>query len=174
MDGLLLFVLAVAAIGFVAFVAAIFYLFRTVKIMWEYSPNMAIAAVLFSPFVHIFFLLMPKVEMDDEEKSAFSMYFLCISAIAIFGILLAIVIPAATQQSQPDSINAQEAAEMHFAAIYQAHPDADEVVESPEFSIWYQSKPEAERRNYERVLNEGTSSEVIHMLTLFKIETGGI
>lgn len=166
--------------------AILWYLFQTVKIMWGYSSLLAIAAVFFSPFVHIVFYLLPKDGFDKGEKLLFKKYFLSLATIAVLGVFAAIAIPAIDNNQYEetlysDNLNTTEynttddsAAEKHFEAIYQAHPDADDIVDSAKFKNWWQSKPDVERRDYERVLNEGNSSEVIHMLTLFEIETGGI
>lgn len=100
---------------------------------------------------------------------------MAIGAIVIIGIVAAIVIPATTQTQLDQNDDYQSAEfEAHLSRIYEAHPDADDIVDSDKFKNWWQSKPDVERRDYERVLNEGNSSEVIHMLTLFEIETGGI
>ena len=161
--------------GIVIAVVALWYLFQTVRIMWGYNSIIAIAAVIFSPFVHIAFYFMPKDELSDQEKSAFKRYFMAIGAIVIIGIVAAIVIPATTQTQLDQNDDYQSAEfEAHLSRIYEAHPDADDIVDSDKFKNWWQSKPDVERRDHERVLHEGNSSEVIHMLTLFEIETGGI
>ena len=173
MEAVVIYILGFASI--VITVVALWYLFQTVRIMWGYNSIMAIAAVIFSPFVHIAFYFMPKDELSDQEKSAFKRYFMAIGAIVIIGIVAAIVIPATTQTQLDQNDDYQSAEfEAHLSRIYEAHPDADDIVDSDKFKNWWQSKPDVERRDYERVLHEGNSSEVIHMLTLFEIETGGI
>lgn len=168
-----MYILSAAMI--VAGLSMLWYLFQTLRIIWRYSALVAIAAVLFSPLVHIVFYLLPKEEFDSQEKFLFNRYFLSIGAIVIIGIVAAIVIPATTQTQLDQNDDYQSAEfEAHLSRIYEAHPDADDIVDSDKFKNWWQSKPDVERRDYERVLNEGNSSEVIHMLTLFEIETGGI
>lgn len=168
-----MYILSAAMI--VAGLSMLWYLFQTLRIMWGYSSLLAIAAVLFSPLVHIVFYLLPKEELDSQEKFLFNRYFLSIGAIVIIGIVAAIAIPATTQTQLDQNDDYQSAEfEAHLSRIYEAHPDADDIVDSDKFKNWWQSKPDVERRDYERVLNEGNSSEVIHMLTLFEIETGGI
>lgn len=54
-------------------------------------------------------------------------------------------------------------ADIHFAEIYAAHPDADSVVRSEPFISWASSSPD---RN--RVREEGTADEVIALLSEFK------
>ncbi|PKH81163.1 hypothetical protein [Psychrobacter sp. 4Bb] len=168
MDSIVIFAMGFAAL--IAFVASLWYLFQTVRIMWSYNSLLAIAAVLFSPLVHIAFYFIPKDGFDNDEKRLFKKYFLSIAAIFTVGILAAVIIPT-TQQSQSNNTNIDETAEVHFAAIFKAHPDADKIVESPEFEAWRQRKSGVERDDIERVLREGYSEEVIDMLTLFKKET---
>ena len=65
--------------------------------------------------------------------------------------------------------------EKHYAAIYQAHPDADSVVESQELDSWIASKPSFVRDAYRAVLDpqgQGTAAQVIELFDTFKKETG--
>lgn len=202
MSVLAMYILGAAMI--VAGLSMLWYLFQTLRIMWGYSSLLAIAAVIFSPLIHIVFYFMPKDGLDKHERGIFKRYFLSIGVIAALGIVASIVIPAIEPQYQADamtdnsdsgqpwdrdiraenqeiapteievnSTDITDAEAVHYDAIFQAHPDADSIVDSAKFKNWWQSKPDVERRDYERVLNEGNSSEVIHMLTLFKIENGG-
>ena len=66
-------------------------------------------------------------------------------------------------------------AEKHYAAIYQAHPDADSVAESQELDSWIASKPSFVRDAYRAVLDpqgKGTAAQVIELFSAFKKETG--
>ena len=66
-------------------------------------------------------------------------------------------------------------AEKHYAAIYQAHPDADSVAESQELDSWINSKPSFVRDAYRAVLDpqgQGTAAQVIELFDTFKKETG--
>ncbi len=196
MDSIIIFGLCFAA--FVVIVASLWYLFQTVRIMWGYSSLLAIAAVIFSPFVHIVFYFIPKDGFDQYERGLFKKYFLSIAALCVLGVIVSIVIPSIIGQDQdsemisevdtsqpwdwdiraenqeevlalatPDS-NDDKAEKLHYEAIYQAHPDADKVMESPEFESWLQRKPAGEQDNVSRVLNEGTSAEVIYVFSTFK------
>ncbi len=65
--------------------------------------------------------------------------------------------------------------EKHYGAIYQAHPDADSVVESQELEHWIASKPSFTQDAYRAVLNpegKGTARQVIELFDTFKKETG--
>jgi hypothetical protein len=67
------------------------------------------------------------------------------------------------------------AIEKHYAAIYEAHPDADSVAESQELDSWINSKPSFVRDAYRAVLDpdgKGTAAQVIELFDTFKKETG--
>lgn len=196
MDSIIIFGLCLAAL--VIIVASFWYLFQTVRIMWTFSSLLAIAAVIFSPLVHIVFYFIPKDGFDQYERSMFKKYFLSIAALGILGIVVSIVIPSIIGQDQAGEMtgevdtsqpwdwdiraenqeevlaltaadpNDDKAAELHFEAIYQAHPDADKIMESPEFVSWAQSKPLEEQDNIARILEEGTATEVIYIFSTFK------
>lgn len=196
MDNIIIFGLCFAAL--VVIVASFWYLFQTVRIMWSYSSLLAIAAVLFSPLVHIIFYFIPKDGFDQYERGLFKKYFLSIAALAILGVVVSIVIPSIIEQDQGSEMtgeidtsqpwewdiraenqeevlaltnadsNNDKAAETHFEAIYQAHPDADKLMESPEFEGWLQRKPAGEQDDVSRILKEGTAPEVIYVFSTFK------
>lgn len=56
----------------------------------------------------------------------------------------------------------------HYNAIYAAHPDADNIVKSSEFKAWISSLSDEWRREYDRVLSEGSTEQVIAMLGSYK------
>lgn len=65
--------------------------------------------------------------------------------------------------------------EKHYGAIYQAHPDADSVVESQELENWLASKPSFAQTAYRSVLDpasKSTAQQVIELFDTFKKETG--
>ena len=196
MDSIIIFGLCLAAL--VVIVASFWYLFQTIRIMWTFSSLLAIAAVIFSPLVHIVFYFIPKDGFDQYEKSMFKKYFLSIAALGILGIVVSIVIPSIIGQDQASEIVSEvdtsqpwdwdiraenqdevlamavaepkydQAEKLHYEAIYQAHPDADKIMESPEFEDWLQGKPAGEQDDVSRVLNEGTAAEVIYVFGNFK------
>lgn len=69
--------------------------------------------------------------------------------------------------------HAQEAAKSHYDAIYQAHPDADSMAESQELSDWINAQPSFVRDNYNAVLQQGSTEQVIELFDSFKSATGG-
>lgn len=75
-------------------VATLWYLLQTVRIMWGYNSLIAIAAVIFIPFVHMVFYFMPKDELSKHEKEVFKKYFIAIGAIAFMGVITSVAIPA--------------------------------------------------------------------------------
>ena len=196
MDSIIIFGLCFAAL--VIIVASLWYLFQTVRIMWTFSSLLAIAAVIFSPLIHIVFYFIPKDGFDKYERSMFKKYFLSIAALVILGVVVSIVIPSIIGQDQAGEMASEvdtsqpwdwdiraenqeevlaldatdpdddKAAELHYEAIYQAHPDADKVMESPEFKGWLQGKSAGEQDDVARILNEGTAAEVIYVFSTFK------
>lgn len=56
----------------------------------------------------------------------------------------------------------------HFERIADAHPDFNEVGQSPEFSAWIQSMPEADRAEAERVVQSGSAKEIVKLLDSYK------
>jgi len=56
----------------------------------------------------------------------------------------------------------------HFKAIAAAHADYEEIVSSPEFGTWKAQQSPDEQKRLERVIQSGTSDEIIAMLTSFK------
>lgn len=67
-----------------------------------------------------------------------------------------------------------EAANLHLQAIYQAHPDADSIVESKEFSAWVATRPAYERASIAKVLDDGSSGDVVELFSAFKGATGQV
>lgn len=56
----------------------------------------------------------------------------------------------------------------HFERIADAHPDFNEIGQSPEFSAWIQNMPEDKRADAERVVQGGSAKEIIKLLDGFK------
>lgn len=55
----------------------------------------------------------------------------------------------------------------HFNAIEAAHPGFEQTVESPDFSAWLASLPDAERTQAEQIAEEGEAPEVIKLIDAF-------
>ena len=70
---------------------------------------------------------------------------------------------------------AQEVRDSHYSAIYEKHPDANEIVQSAEFDAWQESLPGFQRAAVAAVLDPktgGTAAEVIEVFDTFKAQTG--
>lgn len=70
---------------------------------------------------------------------------------------------------------AKEASDGHYGAIYEKHPDANEIVQSAEFDSWIKSLPSFQRGAVAAVLDPekgGTAAEVIEVFDVFKAQTG--
>lgn len=98
MEDVVIYMIGLASI--IVTISALWYLFQTVRIMWGYSSLLAIAAVIFSPFVHIAFYFMPKDELNDQENSAFKRYFIAIGAMVFIGIIASVVIPSLLEKTK--------------------------------------------------------------------------
>ncbi len=67
---------------------------------------------------------------------------------------------------------ASETTDKHYAAIYEAHPDADSIAESKELADWIGSQPSYARDAYAAVLQQGSTGQVIELFDAFKQATG--
>lgn len=67
---------------------------------------------------------------------------------------------------------ASETTDKHYAAIYEAHPDADSIAESKELADWINSQPSYARDAYAAVLSQGSTGQVIELFDAFKQATG--
>lgn len=65
----------------------------------------------------------------------------------------------------------EEQVRAHFDEIYSKHPDADSIVESKELADWLQGQPSYVRDSVGRVLESGTSAQVVEVLDTFKAAT---
>lgn len=63
---------------------------------------------------------------------------------------------------------AETATATHFKAIYDAHPDTDQILEKPELGKWMDAQPSFVRDQYKAVLDKGTSAQVVELLNAFK------
>ena len=69
---------------------------------------------------------------------------------------------------QQQQVSAEQA---HFNEIFTAHPDAESIVESKEFSAWLDNQPSITKDAYNTVLNKGSASQVVELLGLYKSGT---
>lgn len=70
------------------------------------------------------------------------------------------------QQSQ------EQANRAHYQAIYDAHPDADSIIESKELAEWIEAQPSHVKIGVQNVLNSGSAQQVIEVFDAFKAATG--
>lgn len=71
--------------------------------------------------------------------------------------------------------DAKEVSDSHYSAIYEKHPDADEIVQSSEFAAWVNGLPGFQRGAVNAVLDPakgGTAVEVIEVFDMFKAQAG--
>ncbi len=61
----------------------------------------------------------------------------------------------------------------HYGAIYDSHPDADELAQSEQFSRWAQALPSVMRDGVVFAMQEGTTAQVIEVFDAFKAQHGG-
>lgn len=65
----------------------------------------------------------------------------------------------------------ESASEAHMRTIYEAHTDADSIVESSEFEAWKVSQPTYIQAALDGVLTQGTAEQVVELLNNFKQST---
>ena len=63
---------------------------------------------------------------------------------------------------------AKTATSAHYDAIYAAHKDADEIVESAEFAAWRDNLPAFAKAGVERALTKGAAKDVIEVFDAFR------
>ena len=65
----------------------------------------------------------------------------------------------------------ESAAEAHMRTIYEAHTDADSIVESGEFNTWKALQPTYVQAALDGVLTKGTAEQVVELLNNYKQST---
>ena len=65
----------------------------------------------------------------------------------------------------------ESAADAHMRTIYDAHQDADSIVESGEFNTWKASQPTYVQAALDGVLQQGTAEQVVELLNNYKQST---
>ncbi len=63
---------------------------------------------------------------------------------------------------------AKTATQSHYDAIYSAHPDADEIVDSTEFAAWRNSLPAFARAGVDTAMKGGSAQEVVEVFNAFR------
>lgn len=187
------------AVALIIFVLSLWYLYQTIRVIWQYNSLLAIAAIFLNPFIQIVFFLIPKNNFDKAEAGAFKKYFASIAAFILLGIAASILIPSLSAQNQDNimvsdadssepwewdiraenlvaeislaDINSDEASDLPVVdrnAIYQIHPDADKIPNSPEYELWLKGKTAEERDVIAAILRDGDPSDVIYVFSEFK------
>lgn len=73
---------------------------------------------------------------------------------------------------EPMQLKEQEsAADAHMRTIYEAHQDADSIVESGEFNSWKAQQPSYMQAALDGVLQQGTAEQVVELLNNYKQAT---
>tara|TARA_R110002051_G_scaffold28421_1_gene67585 strand:- start:35709 stop:36758 length:1050 start_codon:yes stop_codon:yes gene_type:complete len=73
---------------------------------------------------------------------------------------------------KPMQAKEQESAlEAHNRTIYEAHQDADSIVESGEFETWKAGQPSYIQASINQVLNQGSADQVVELLNNYKQST---
>lgn len=159
MEGIVVFVFIGLAV--LSMLAVLWYLFQTVRIMWEYNSLLAIVSVIFSPIVHIIFYFMPKDNFDKHEAGLFKKYFLSIGLIALLGIVAAVVIPATQAQNSIEVMGEERLIELAREGDVTAqnrlvtmYVRGDEVPQDYE-KAFYWSEKAAEQGDAQAQLNLG-------------------
>ena len=75
---------------------------------------------------------------------------------------------SAAQQDETLTQEAQTATSAHYDAIYAAHKDADEIVESAEFAAWRDALPAFAKAGVEHALTKGAAKDVIEVFDAFR------
>ena len=65
----------------------------------------------------------------------------------------------------------ESAAEAHMRTIYEAHQDADSIVESGEFETWKAQQPSYIKAALDGVLTQGTAEQVVELFNNYKQST---
>jgi hypothetical protein len=144
----------------------LFFLTFGVAIICEYlvssikknnSTNMVIACILF-----VFLFVLNLVTISSHNKSGNNQLS---KNVKLFSQ------PAPPRFELPPEakyyVNPNEKKQEHYAKIYAAHPNADAMVESADFSGWIKSKPTQEQEIINHILSQGNAQQVIDMLSSF-------
>lgn len=106
MNGFVIYVFI--GVATLTLLAMLWYLIHTVRIMWSYNSLLAIAAVIFSPIVHIIFYFVPKDNFDSYETGIFKKYFLSIGLFILLGIIVSIAIPSISFKESIYNVNIED------------------------------------------------------------------
>lgn len=97
-----------AVLALMCFAASLWYFFKTVRVIWSFSTLMAVAAVIFSPIVHIVFYLLPKQSFDKYEAKLFRRYFASLGALCILAVVASVFIPNIVPQTHTETVDYED------------------------------------------------------------------
>lgn len=98
-------IILLAVLVLICFAASLWYLFKTVRIIWGFSTLMAVAAVIFSPIVHIVFYFLPKQGFGGYEAKLFRRYFASLGALFVLAVVASVFIPNISPHTQVDTVD---------------------------------------------------------------------
>lgn len=107
MNGIVIFGLSLAVLA--VFIASLWYLLQTVRIIWGYSSLLAIAALFFSPLVQVVCYFIIEESFDGYERRLFKKYFLSLGAIFVLGFAAFALVPAVEPRPPMDAMADQTA-----------------------------------------------------------------
>lgn len=93
---------------------------------------------------------------------------------AVQAALDAALAPLRKQEQEQQKAREHSAVEAHHNAILTAHPDASSVVQSAEMEAWVKAQPSYVQPGIRQVLEEGTTGQVIELISSFKESTGAV
>ena len=82
--------------------------------------------------------------------------------------------PLRKQEQEQQQARERSAVEAHHSAILTAHPDASSVVQSAEMEAWVKAQPSYVQPGIRQVLEEGTTEQVIELISSVKESTGAV
>lgn len=155
-------IIAVAT-GLLTIVAFVYFLFFSLPGVWRSSRIVSVspfwrfaARLIMLTYAFVIAMIILKAFLGNDTKPQASASHVEETPASIFADL---------EATEPPAISS---ADTHYNAIYAAHPDADNIVKSNEFKAWINSLKSEWRQEYERVLNEGTTDQVINMLNSYE------
>lgn len=156
-------VLIAVATGLITIAAFVYFLFFSLPGVWRSSRRASVSPfwrftsrLIMLTYAFVIAMIILKAFLGNDTKPQASASHAKETPASIFADLEITESPAISS------------ADAHYNAIYATHPDADNIVKSSEFKAWISSLKSEWRQEYERVLNEGTTDQVIGMLNSYE------